>query len=455
MYNCCCQPVSRVARRASIVQDGHPTRLHAVHVDESRNPHLAALPGRVRHTPRSLDAFESSPAHRGVVGGLPTLGITEVAAAAGRHPDVLRMENLDTDIPPAREVIEATQLSIGLPNSNSYLPFEGWLSLRQAVADHVCATSGHSIDADQITITCGGTEGILDALFATVGLGDEVILASPTYAGMVNRVRLVGAKPIFAPFVATPAGWRLDTGALKRAVSTRTRALLMMSPSMPTGAVLTDDEWAAVAEACTAADAWLIYNAAMERILFHGARAIHPLSIPALAARTLCVGSLSKEHRMIGWRIGWVTAPPPKVHDVRTAHLNNVVTPPGIAQRGALTALRMGEPSFRSALREWEQRHETLCAQLGDLPFVRADGGWSLLLDVAAMGWSDSAASARLLSEGGIAATPMSGWDDTNAGRFVRLVFSREPADRLSGVGERVRRALPLRDSQRHAAARV
>jgi aspartate/methionine/tyrosine aminotransferase len=394
-------------------------------------PSPAELPG-------SVMTAEFSPGRR----GLPTLGISEVAAAAGDDPDVLRMENLDTDIPPATEVIEATRASIGRSDANSYLPFEGQLALRQAVSEYLYRYSGAMVDAGHITITCGGTEGMLDALLATVEPGDEVILTSPTYAGMVNRVRLVGAKPVFASLVGTQAGWRLDIDTLRRAVSPRTRALLIMSPSMPTGAVLNEDEWAAIAETCVGADAWLIYNAAMERILFRGARLIHPLSIPGLAGRTLCVGSVSKEHRMIGWRIGWVTAPPDKVRDVRNAHLYNVVTPPGIAQRGAAAALRLGEPSFQAALREWERRHETLCVQLEGLPCAPADGGWSLVLDVGEMGWTSTEASAHLLAEGRIAATPMTGWGDGRAGRLVRLVFSREPVDRLMSVGVRVRRAL-------------
>ena len=148
---------------------------------------------------------------------------------------------------------------------------------------------------------------------------------------------------------------------------------------------------------------------------------------------------------MIGWRIGWLTAPTRKVADVRKAHSSNVVTAPGISQRGALTALQQDEPAFQAALQEWERRHDVVCEELTELPYVRADGGWSLLLDVEAMGWSSKEASARLLADGRIATTPMAGWGDADAARFVRLVFSREPVERLGGFGDRVRRALPVR----------
>lgn len=367
------------------------------------------------------------------------LGIDEVATAAGSDPDVLRLENLDTDIPPPSEAIRATCAAIRSGQANSYLPFNGSWELRHAVAERLRRQTDAPFTADQVVITCGGTEGLVDALFATTKPGDEVILTSPTYAGMVNRVRLVGATPVFVPFETSQGAWRLDTDALRRALSLRTRALLIMSPSMPTGAVLSREEWSAIAESCAAADAWLIYNAAMERILFHDTAFVHPLSLPLLVERTLCVGSMSKEHRMIGWRIGWVAAPSGKVHDVHKAHVYNVVTPPGIAQHGATVALRHGEASFRAALRQWELRHDVLCSQLARFPIVRAQGGWSLLLDVAEIGWSGAEASSRLLGVGRIAATPMTGWGDEQAGRYVRLVFSNEPVRRLREVGERMR----------------
>ncbi len=352
------------------------------------------------------------------------------------------MENLDTDLPPPPEAIAATRAAVGSDDANSYLPFVGTDDLRAAVADRLTAATGATYESRQVVITAGGTEGMFDALLATTDPGDEVILTDPTYAGMTNRVRLAGGVPRLVPFVWDGGEWTLNLESLRRAAGPRTRAVFLMNPSMPSGAVLTREAWDAVAAICEERDCWLLYNAAMERILYDGRAVIHPASLPGLADRTLVIGSMSKEYRMIGWRVGWVAGPASVMADVAKVHLYNVVTPPGIGQRGAVAALRSPTDDIPAAVAEWQARRDLVLAELDGLPLARAAGGWSMLLDVGAMGHDSFGASRLLLERGGVAATPMRDWGETNGDRFVRLVFSNEPVARLRGLGARVRRAL-------------
>ena len=127
--------------------------------------------------------------------GVPGFSIDRVAAAAGSDPKVLRLENLDTDLPPPEAALAATREAIGDDDANSYLPFTGQAELRELVACHVSRLSGVDYDRDRSTvITAGGTEGMLNALLAIVDVGDEEILTDPTYAGMIYRVRLAGIR---------------------------------------------------------------------------------------------------------------------------------------------------------------------------------------------------------------------------------------------------------------------
>ena len=295
--------------------------------------------------------------------GVPGFAIDEVAARAGSDPAVLRMENLDTDLPPPAAALAATRAVLGSDDANSYLPFTGQLDLCRAVAERLEATTGRPWDPRrEVVITAGGTEGMLDALLATTDPGDEVILTDPTYAGMTNRVRIAGAVPRLVPFRWDGGAWRLDLDALRLAAGPRTRAVFLMNPSMPSGAVLDPDEWAAIAEVCARLDCLLLYNAAMERILFDGRAPFHPATLEPLRERTVVIGSVSKEYRMIGWRIGWVAAPAAILADIARVHLYNVVTPPGIAQAGAAAALRSGAEDVGLAVREWERRRDACCA---------------------------------------------------------------------------------------------
>ncbi|MCI0462309.1 MAG: pyridoxal phosphate-dependent aminotransferase [Gemmataceae bacterium] len=374
---------------------------------------------------------------------IPGFSIDRVAAAAGADPGVLRLENLDTDLRPPAAALEATRAAIEEDDANSYLPFVGRAELREAVARHVSRLSGVAYDPErQCVITAGGTEGLLNVLLATLDLGDEVLLTDPTYAGMIGRVRLAGGVPRLVPFALQAGEWRLDLDALAAAVSDRTCAVLLMNPSMPSGAVLNREEWDAVAALCVRRSLWLIYNAAMERILYDGRPYFHPAALPGMAGRTITVGSVSKEYRMIGWRVGWVVGPEAITADVAKVGIYNVVTPVGLTQMAAAAALRAPDNELAAAVAEWQQRRDVIVEELRGEPLIPAAGGWSMLLDVGARGFDSFTASDRLLERGRIAATPMRHWGEVNGDRFVRLVFSNEPASRLAGISGRVRAAL-------------
>ena len=378
------------------------------------------------------------------VRGLVGIGVDATAQLAdAAAKDVLRLENLDTDLRPPQSALAISREEIGDDSANSYLPFFGANELRMAATNHVARSCGVSYDWNsQCIITAGGCVGILNTLLALVESGDEVVMTDPIYVGLVNRVRLAGGTPVFVPFHAVDGAWRLDLDALRRAVTKRTRAFLMMSPSMPSGAVLNRAEWEAIAEACISANAWMIYDAAMERILYDGAPHIHPASLDGMPARTITVGTVSKEQRMIGWRVGWIVGPTEVMRDIGLVCISNVVCQVGIAQRAAAAALREGEASFQAAVAEWQARRDCIREELKSTPLMPCSGGWSVLFDVDKFGMKSEEASKRLMERGQIAATPMKHWGSERSDRFVRLVFSNEPVTRLRGLRARVERAL-------------
>ena len=373
---------------------------------------------------------------------IPGFGIDKVAAAAGADPDVLRLENLDTDVPPHPDALEATRQAVGTPEANSWLPFTGKADLRRAVARQQSSRSGVACDPDtQVVITCGEGDAMVDALFVTTDPGDEVILTDPTYAGMINRVRIVGAVPRLVPLRPVAGEWRLDTEALAAAVGPRTRAIFVPNPGMPTGNVLDEQEWQAIADVCRDRDLWLIYLAWWEQVLFDSRPYLHPASLPGMADRVLTVGCASFEQRMIGWRIGWVVAPPSLADDVARAHIYNGLTAGGVAQAGVTAAMNVPAEDLTAAVTEWERRRDTVLAQLDGLPVIRSGGGWSLLVDVEQLGLRAPDVSRALLANK-VAATPMTVWGEDVAARHVRIVYSNEPVERLELLGERFRASL-------------
>jgi aspartate/methionine/tyrosine aminotransferase len=300
---------------------------------------------------------------------IPGIGVDEIgdAADAARNPDLLRLENLDTDVPPPAVAREVTRAAIGDDAANRYLPFQGHRALRVAAAEHVSAMTGHHYDPGrQCVSVAGGLNGILNVQLATVEPGQEVVIG-----------------------------------------------------------------------------AWVIWDAAMERIVFGDHRPVHPAAHPGLAARTITVGSASKELRMIGWRVGWVLGPGPIMRDIGLVGLTNVVCQVGIAQQAVAAALR--DPGSGSdvaaATRLWQRRSEHILEQLAGYPCIRPDGGWSLLIDCASLGLSGTEASRRLFTRGEVAATPMTGWGPGGE-RYLRLVFANEPIERLADLRARFDAAL-------------
>ena len=373
--------------------------------------------------------------------GIPGFGIDRVAEAAGTDPEVLRLENLDTDVPPHPDVIDATRAAVGRDEANSYLPFSGLDEMKLAVASLIRRRRGPDYDPfGEIVITAGDGDNLLNALLALTDPGDEVILTDPTYAGMIQRVRLVGALPRLVPLRGDEHGWRLELDALRAAVSARTR-VLFIAPSIPTGWVPSDDEWEAIAGICRDRDITLLYWSCMEAIVFGGRPVVVPSALEEMRDRTVTCGTVSLEQRLIGWRVGWMVAKAELAPTLALVHIYNGIVTGGFGQIGAARAIELGDDDVRVAVAEWDLRHDELMRQCDGLPVVPAHGGWSALLDAEACGLDAQELSDRLL-EHKVAATPMTAWGETVAPRFVRLVFSNEPVARLSLLGERMRAAL-------------
>jgi aspartate/methionine/tyrosine aminotransferase len=372
---------------------------------------------------------------------IPGIGVNVLGdrADALADPQMLRLENLDTDLRPPAAALEATRQAVDSDAANSYLPFEGHRRLREAAAAHVGRLSGRSYDpGSECVAVAGGLNGVLNALLAVTEPGAEVVLSDPIYAGLVNRIRLAGAIPRHVSAVPAPAGWRTDPAELAEAIGPRTAAVLLMGPAMPTGALVDTSHLDALAEPVRRHGAWVIYDAAMERIRFDGRPPVHPASHPGLSDRVITVGSASKELRMIGWRVGWVVAPAGILADIALVGMTNVVCQVGIAQEAVAVALSApdADAEVAAATSIWQQRCQVILDQLAGYPVVRPNGGWSLLLDTEALGLTPAQASQRLFDHGRVAATPMTGWGPSGD-RYLRLVFANEPAGRLGDLRTR------------------
>ena len=358
-------------------------------------------------------------------------------------PEVLRLENLDTDLRPPQSAVDFTKRAVDDDEANSYLPFFGLNPLRKSATALVERQSGQTYNWEtECVIGAGGMSGILNVLLATLEPGDEVLLTDPIYVGLINRVRLAGGVPKFVPLIPSPEGWRLDMEALEKIAPEPVKVALLMSPAMPTGCVFTKDEWGALTNFCKLANCWLIDDTAMERILYNDQPAIHPASFSGMRDKVITCGAVTKEYRMIGWRVGWAVGPAEIMADVMRVSISNVVCQTGIAMGAAAAAIKDPNDGIETSVEEWKRRRDVAVEELKDFDVIPPDGGWSFLVDVSPLDMDAPTASKRLLDKGKIAATPMVNWGSKNSTRYVRIVFSNEPVERLKGLGKRFKDSL-------------
>ena len=358
-------------------------------------------------------------------------------------PEMLRLENLDTDLRPPQSAVDFTKRAVDDDEANSYLPFFGLNPLRKAATALVERQSGQTYNWEtECVIGAGGMSGILNVLLATLEPGDEVLLTDPIYVGLINRVRLAGGVPKFVPLIPSPEGWRLDMEALEKIAPEPVKVALLMSPAMPTGCVFTKDEWGALTNFCKLANCWLIDDTAMERILYNDQPAIHPASFSGMRDKVITCGAVTKEYRMIGWRVGWAVGPTEIMADVMRVSISNVVCQTGIAMGAAAAAIKDPNDGIETSVEEWKRRRDVAVEELKDFDVIPPDGGWSFLVDVSPLDMDAPTASKRLLDKGKIAATPMVNWGSKNSTRYVRIVFSNEPVERLKGLGKRFKDSL-------------
>jgi aspartate/methionine/tyrosine aminotransferase len=186
--------------------------------------------------------------------------------------------------------VEATRPAIGQDDANSWLPFTGRDDLTEVMAAYIERRGGPRYDAGtEIVITSGEGDAMLDALFCLADPGDEVVLTDPTCAGMLNRVRLVGATPRLVPLHDTAGEWRLDFDILKKAVTSRTRVVFINNPSFPTGWVASDEE--RIASTCCDQGVWLLYWGGFEAVLYDDRPIRHPAALPGMRRHTVTVGA--------------------------------------------------------------------------------------------------------------------------------------------------------------------
>jgi aminotransferase len=347
------------------------------------------------------------------------------------------------DQPVEEPIKDATTAAVQADRS-VYSPFEGIAALRQGIARKMRSYNAVVCDPDsEVLVTVGSTGGFVIACLSLVEPGDEVVLFSPFYGYHRHILELCGAR---LRFVDThPPDWHIDTAELHAAFSDRTKAVIINTPTNPSGKVFLREELEEIAHLCQRYDALAITDEIYEYILYGDARHCSMAALPGMAERTITVSGFSKTYSMTGWRLGYCIC-----HSTLAARLGVLndllyICAPTPLQHGVLPAFDLPESYYREMRSSYTRKLEMMtgaCRDIGMEPFP-PQGAYYLLADLGRLPFDDDRAAAdALVDRARVATVPGSSfYGDPAAGRRqLRFCFAKQEED-LAEACRRLREA--------------
>ncbi|WP_314960983.1 pyridoxal phosphate-dependent aminotransferase [Bradyrhizobium cosmicum] len=381
------------------------------------------------------------------------------AAATGRQ--IIDLAAGEVIIDPPSSVRDGAIAAINA-GANRYTDSIGLTPLRGAVAAKLSAETGIGWNTDNIAITAGAKQGLLDVALAVFNPGDEVIIIRPCWPTFPSQVLLAGAKPVFVD-VRAPT-YTPDIVALRAAVTPRTKAIIINSPNNPTGAVYDRTTLQAIGDLAINYQLWIVSDESYSSFVFTGSR--HEsivMAHPGVRSRTILVNAFSKELAIAGWRLGYFAAPPEIVSAAKKLQSHTTSNANVIAQHAILHHLEVGDGSFERKLHERlsDARNKGLriLSGLQDVTSPRADGSFFFYLDLSRLVSALPAGGhlrstddiARLLlEEADVGSVAGSAFGDVNG---LRLSFGAPPDLLESGLRRAVETLNNLRPGKQRPEA--
>jgi aspartate aminotransferase len=320
----------------------------------------------------------------------------------------------EPDFPTPDNVKEAAIRAIR-DNFSKYTATPGTMELRQAIVNWHKAELGTAYAPSEVIATAGGKQAIFNLICSLVNHGDEVILPVPYLVTFADVINFCGGRPVLIE-TSEERGFQLTAEMVQRALTPRTKLVILNSPSNPSGAVIPPREMERILEVTAAAEAWLLSDECYSHFVYEGT----PFSIGSVSGakdHAIIVGSLSKTYAMTGWRVGYALAPAPLVSAMVKLQSHSTSNPSSIAQKAAVEALRGPQDSVPKMLAEYRRRRDFVISKLRQIPGVsctQPQGAFYAYPNIGAFlnsGKKNGAPSAnelakRLLREAGVVVVP-------------------------------------------------
>ena len=286
--------------------------------------------------------------------------------AAGRP--VISYAAGEPDFPTPAHVVAAASAAVLDPKNHRYTPAVGLPELREAIAAKTLRDSGIEVPISQIIVTNGGKQAVYQAFATLLNPGDEVLVPTPYWTTYPEAIALAGGTQVDV-FAGADQGYLVTVEQLEAARTARTKVLLFVSPSNPTGAVYSPEQTKEIGEWAEKHGLWVISDEIYQNLTYDGVRAVSIVeAVPALADRTILVNGVAKTYAMTGWRLGWMVGPADAMKGAANlqSHLSSNVN--NIAQRAAIAALTGPQDCVEEMRLAFDRRRKLIVSELNKIP---------------------------------------------------------------------------------------
>jgi len=342
-------------------------------------------------------------------------------------PGVASLAVGEPDFPTPPHIVEAGQKALR-DGFTRYSPNAGYLHLREAIAEKLAQRNGIRADPErEVFVTVGGMEALMLTLLTGIDPGDEVIVTDPSYTNYAGQITLAGGVPVFVQ-TDPGRGYLPEPAAIEAEITPRTRALLINSPSNPTGAMYPPALVGAIADLACRRDLLLISDEVYEALTYGDVPHVSPAALGHgdLRTRTVSIFSFSKTYAMTGWRVGYLAGPAPMLRAMATLQEQVASCVNAAAQQAALAAITGSQECVERMREAYDRRRRFVVERLRAIPGVRCrmpDGAFYVFPDVRAIATDTVALADRLLSDHKVVVSPGEAFGPRSGG-FLRLSYA-------------------------------
>lgn len=358
-----------------------------------------------------------------IVADLKPSGIRKFFDIVATMKDVISLGIGEPDFTTPSQITEAGIRSLQNGETH-YTGNAGLIETRRALSEHLEKLYGVSYDpGSEIILTVGGSEALQIAAMAVVDPGDEVVIPTPCFVAYQALVLLAGGVPVEVP-LRMEDNFDLNIPNLEKAITPKTKAILIGFPCNPTGAVASREKLLEVARLAEKYDLVVISDEMYDQLVY-GVKHVCFAGLPGMKNRTITLGGFSKDYAMTGWRIGYACAPAALATAMVRVHQYIIMSAPTTAQQAALEALRNGEPDVIRMRDEYDRRRKLIVGGFNKigLPTFEPKGAFYAFPKISVTGLDDDTFAMRLLEEEKVAVVPGSAFGAGGAG-FVRCSYA-------------------------------